>query len=156
MHFTDYTDNLKQQLYHLCRKYIADSINEIEAAITDRRDAMHNETKSSMGDKYETTREMLQQDINMNMERLNKVKADEAALQAINPESLTDIVVPGSLVQCSNGNFYIAISAGHFTISGAKYYAVSVSSPIGTQLKGKRAGDTFLLNGKSYTIHSVS
>lgn len=147
---------LKLELYNLCLKHITDSIREIEAAITDRREAMHNETKSSMGDKYETTREMLQQDINMNMDRLNKVKADEATLQAINPESLSEIIVPGSLVQCSNGNFYIAISVGHFTISEAKYYAVSVSSPIGTQLKGKKAGDTFVLNGKSNTILAVS
>lgn len=149
-------EDLKQQLYNLCLKYISDSIHEVEAAIADRREAMHNETKSSMGDKYETTREMLQQDINMNMERLNKAKADEATLQAINPESLSDIVVPGSVVQCSNGNFYIAISAGHFTIENTKYYAVSVSSPIGTQLKGKKAGDTFVLNGKSNTILAVS
>ena len=147
---------LKLELYNLCMKHIASSIHEIEAAIADRREAMHSETKSSMGDKYETIREMLQQDINMNMDRLNKVKADEATLQAINPESLSEIIVPGSLVQCSNGNFYIAISVGHFTISGAKYYAVSVSSPIGTQLKGKKAGDTFVLNGKSNTILAVS
>ena len=147
---------LKIELYNLCLKYVADSIGEIEAAIADRREAMHNETKSSMGDKYETTREMLQQDINMNMERLNKAKSDEAALQPINPESLSDIVVPGSLVECSNGNFYLSISAGNFTIAGKKYYAVSVSSPIGTQLKGNKAGDTFVLNGKSNTILAVS
>jgi len=147
--------DLKIELYNLCLKYVADSIGEIEAAIADRREAMQNETKSSMGDKYETTREILQQDINMNMDRLNKAKADEAILHTINPESLSEIVVPGSLVQCSNGNFYIAVSAGYFTIAGNKYYAVSVSSPIGTQLKGKRAGDTFVLNGKSNTIYSV-
>ncbi len=146
---------LKQELYNLCRKHVENSIREIEAALTDRREAMHNETKSSMGDKYETTREMLQQDINMNLDRLSKAKADEAALMSINPESSSQIVVPGSLVQCSNGNFYIAISAGHFTVGGTKYYAVSLSSPIGSQLKGKQAGDTFVLNGKSNTIHSV-
>lgn len=147
--------DLKLELYNLCLKHIADSIREIEAAIADRREAMHNETKSSMGDKYETTREMLQQDINMNMERLGKAKLDEATLQAINPESLSDTVVPGSIVQCSNGNFYITISAGNFTIAGKKYYPVSLSSPIGSQLKGKQAGDTFVLNGKSFTINKV-
>lgn len=148
--------DLKLELYSLCFKHITDSIREIEAAIADRREAMHNETKSSMGDKYETTREMLQQDINMNMERLGKAKADEATLEAINPKSLSEIIVPGSLVECSNGSFYISISAGNFIIAGTKYYAVSLSSPIGSQLKGKRTGDTFLLNGKSNTILAVS
>lgn len=147
---------LKMELYRLCSKHVADSLGEVAAAIADRREAMHNETKSSMGDKYETTREMLQQDINMNLDRLNKAKADEATLQAINPESSSEVVVPGSLVLCSNGNFYIAISAGHFIIDKVKYYAVSLSSPIGNQLKGKQAGDTFMLNGKSYNIKQIS
>lgn len=147
--------DLKPELYNLCRQHVENSIREIEAAIADRREAMHNETKSSMGDKYETTREMLQQDVNMNMERLNKAKADEAVLHTINPESSSDIVMSGSLVQCSNGNFYIAISAGHFTIAGTKYYAVSLSSPIGSQLKGKQAGDIFVLNSKTFTIDKV-
>ncbi len=146
---------LKIELYSLCLQHVAGSISEIEAAIADRREAMHNETKSSMGDKYETAREMLQQDINMNMERLGKAKADEGVLQTINPESLSEIVVPGSLVECSNGNFYIAISAGNFIIAGKKYYVVSLSSPIGNQIRGKKAGDTFTLNGKTFTINKV-
>ena len=147
--------SLKQQLYDLCTRHINDSIRDIEAAITDRREAIANETKSSMGDKYETTREMLQQDINMNLERLNKVKADQSALNLINPEATSANIIPGSLVYTSNGNFYISVSAGHYTIEGKKYYTVSLSSPIGMQLKGKSMGDSFSLNGKNYTIDAV-
>ncbi len=148
-------NDLKSQLYGLCRKYIENSISEIEQGMSGLREAMHGETKSSMGDKYETTREMLQQDINMNRERLNKVKADEAVLNTIYVETLTDITMPGSLVYTNNGNFYIAISAGHFVIGGVKYYAISLSSPIGMHLKGKRKGDSFTLNGREYIIEDV-
>lgn len=148
-------NNLKQQLYDLCRQHIESSLSEIEAAIADRRDAIANETKSSMGDKYETTREMLQQDINMNLERLSKAKSDEAALNLINQDMNSAVIVPGSLVHTNNGHFYISISAGQLSVDGNKYYAVSLASPIGAHLKGKQQGDTFTLNGKHFVIVDI-
>lgn len=128
---------------------------EIESAIAERREAMHNETKSSMGDKYETTREMLQQDINVSMERLSKVKQDHATLQRVDPASSLEIINEGSLVLTNNGNFYLSVSVGKFKVDGLLYYAISISSPIGQQLKGKQQGDEFSLNGRNYKILEV-
>lgn len=146
---------LKQELYNLCKCHIAEQISDIETAIRDRRDAMHNETKSSMGDKYETTREMLQQDINMNLERLNKIKADAAVLARIDAVSGSAVVVPGSIVFTDSGSFYLSVSAGKLIVNGKHYYAVSPGSPIGVQLMGKHAGDSFVLNGRTYKIEEV-
>lgn len=146
---------VKQQLHTLCIDYISTAINSAEAAITDAREAVANETKSSAGDKYETAREMLQQDIDLNMIRLAKAKEQQHVLKYINPEQVNAIAVPGSLVITNNGNFYIATNAGQFEIEGEKYYAISTDSPIGAQLKGKREGDKFSLNGKDYIIDKL-
>jgi transcription elongation GreA/GreB family factor len=146
---------LKEQLHQLSRLFLDTNIRDIEAAIADRREAIAGETKSSMGDKYETTREMLQQDINMNIERLAKARLELAILDTISPSTISAIVRPGSLVRTTAGSFYIAISAGSVTISGGKYYIVSIASPIGAQLKGKMAGDVYTLNGRQYTIEKV-
>lgn len=124
-------------------------------AIADARESAANETKSSAGDKYETAREMLQQDIDLNMVRLAKAKEQQQVLKYIDPEQVNAIAMPGSLVVTNNGNFYIAISAGHFVIEGAKYYAISIDSPIGGKLKGKKAGEKFSLNGKDYIINKL-
>lgn len=146
---------VKVQLYQLCKEYIDKAISEIETVITERREAMHNETKSSMGDKYETSREILQQDINMNMTRLSKLKEEEAVLNRIQPDVLTTRVTDGSLVYTTNGNFYIAISAGKLKIANELYYAISITSPIGQQLKVKKAGEELSLNNRSYKILKV-
>lgn len=147
--------NIKQVLHSLCLASIEQSITEIEAAIAERREAMRNETKSSMGDKYETTREMLQQDINMSMERLSKVKQDHATLQRVDAASSQVIVNEGSLVLTNNGNFYLSVSAGKFKVDGQLYYAISITSPIGQQLKGKQQGEVFSLNSRSYKILEI-
>ena len=65
---------IKQKLYNLCHAYLDNNIQNAEAVIADAREAARNETKSSAGDKYETAREMMQQDID-----LNKAGTDAAA-----------------------------------------------------------------------------
>lgn len=147
--------DLKKKLFSLCKAHLEKGINEVELAIADRRSAMHNETKSSMGDKYETTREMLQQEINMNMQRLGKMKAELTTLESIDIKSASQIIVPGSVVSTNSGNFFLSVSVGKLSVDGKQYYAVSSSSPIGVQLKGKQQNETFNLNGKIYHILSI-
>ena len=146
--------SIKQQLYQLCVNYLSEHIRDIEAAIAEAREATANETKSSMGDKYETTREMLQQDINMNQERLAKAKTEQLFLQQLNLQQ-NGTAVPGAIVYTNNGNYYIAISAGSFVVDNEKYYVISPASPLGMQLKGKQAGDSFTLNSKQFVIKNI-
>lgn len=146
---------IKEELLGLCRTHFYKLISDIEAAIADRREAIAGETKSSMGDKYETTREMLQQDIDMNTARLAKTKAELSILNSIHPDVKGNIITTGSLVYTNQGNYYITVSAGHFTIDGMKYYIVSSSSPVAMHLKGKQQGETFSMNGRQYTIEKV-
>ncbi|MCB0697045.1 MAG: hypothetical protein KDC07_06755 [Chitinophagaceae bacterium] len=148
-------NELKEQLHDLCTHYINKNIDDIEAAIADRRIAIAAETKSSMGDKYETTREMLQQEINMNLRRLGEAQAGLAVLNAIDPGMSTDVVTAGSLVVTVTGGYYISVSAGSHVIDGKKYYAVSASSPVGKLLLGKKKGDAITLNNNRITIISV-
>lgn len=99
---------------------------------------------------------MMQQEIDLNTARLNNAKAQEQTLKHIETDRMSDTVIPGSLVQTDSGYFYIAISAGQLVVDGMKYYAISMDSPLGGQLKGKRAGDSYELNGKSFQVKSVS
>lgn len=148
-------NNIKQQLYNLCKQRLEQSIKEIESTIAERREAVSNETKSSMGDKYETTREMLQQDINMNLERLSKVKADLATLNTINPENLNTQISPGAFVKTDNGNFFIAVSIGKMKLDSENIFIISAHSPIAVAMKGKKVKNTFTFNSKQYHIKEV-
>lgn len=146
---------LKQQLHNLCSQYITEREAEIKAAIADAQEAAANETKSTAGDKYETAREMMQQDINMNLARLNELHKLKAALQQIHTASVGVKALPGSVVYTSNGNYYIAISAGKLQVDGTSYYAISPSSPIGMKMMNLQAGDPFELGGKKFLIVRV-
>ena len=146
---------LHQQLHSLCRDYITGNEAEIKKAIAEIRESAANETKSSAGDKYETAREMMQQEIDRNQARLNELNKLKATLDSIVPAVKGDIVLPGSVVYTNNGNFYISISAGPLMLDGTRFYAISAASPIGAKLAGQRAGYSFELNGKRFVVEKV-
>jgi hypothetical protein len=146
---------LKEKLYILCLDYINTREVEIRKAIDEAQEAANNETKSSAGDKFETGREAMQQEIDLNLVRQNELRKIKTVLDFIIPAQISSIAVPGSLIYTNNGNFYIAISAGQLKIDDKTYYAVSAASPIGTQLMGKTAGHQFTLNGKQFKVEKV-
>jgi transcription elongation GreA/GreB family factor len=124
------------------------AINEAQKASTD-------DTKSSAGDKYETGREMMQQETDRNVKQLNEANKLKVALNKINPNIVADKAETGSVVITDNGNFYIAVSAGILMVDDRKYFAVSPASPIGIRLLGQKEGAMFKLNDKTYQIKQV-
>lgn len=147
--------NLKQQLHQLCAEQIRQRISDAETAIAEARKASENDTKSSAGDKYETGRAMMQQDIDLNSRQLLEARKMQAQLQQINPNTNHQFAQAGSLVETDQGDFYLSVSAGALLVDGKNYYAISTASPMGLQLKGKQAGESFMLNGKAFQVLKV-
>jgi transcription elongation GreA/GreB family factor len=147
--------DLKKELHQLCINYVRKSMEAAQDAINDAQKASTDDTKSSAGDKYETSREMMQQETDRNMAQLNEANKLLVALNRIGTTGTSPTIEPGSVVLTSNGNFYLAISAGNLLLNGKNYFAVSPASPVGNMLSGKKAGEGFTLNGKTYQIESV-
>ncbi|MET3978315.1 putative Zn-dependent protease [Mucilaginibacter sp. UYP25] len=147
--------DLKAKLHALCVAYIQTRMQAAELAIAEAQQAQNDDTKSSAGDKYETGREMAQQETNRNLAQLNEANKLMVALNQIpvnNPSVKTE---NGSVIFTNNGNFYLAISAGALVLDGKTYIAVSPASPIGFKMKDKKAGEEFILNEKTYLIQRV-
>ena len=143
---------LKEELYRQCLNYVQQRMQAAQQGIDEAQQAAKDDTKSSAGDKYETGREMMQQETNRNLAQLNEANKLKVALNAISTAGSATHVDAGSVVITNNGNFYIAISAGTLLINGEPYFAISPASPIGLKMKGLKVGDEFSLNGKIYTL----
>ncbi|ODM55753.1 hypothetical protein BAX95_14385 [Elizabethkingia meningoseptica] len=116
--------------------------------------ASNNDTKSSMGDKYETSREMLQQEINRLLSQLSEVNNQLDILRNMNTKPLT-VVGLGAYVETSMGNFYISESLGKINRDGVAVVAVSANAPLVQAMLKKKAGEVFELNGKKQKIVGV-
>jgi transcription elongation GreA/GreB family factor len=149
-------NSIKEQLYKMCVDYVQKRINEARQAIADAQESADEETKSSAGDKYETGREMMQQETDRNQGQLNEANKLMVQLSGISYGTASASANPGSLVDTNLGKFFIAISAGTLSLGSQTYYAVSPASPIGVKLNGTKAGDEFSLNGRAYRVEKVA
>jgi transcription elongation GreA/GreB family factor len=143
----------KDKIIDTIRTKIADKIQTFEKLIAETR-ASNNETKSSMGDKYETSREMVQQEINNLQRQLNETVNQQALIQKITSEPSLK-VQNGALVKTDRGLFYVAASVGEISIDQQKIMTVSADSPLIKAMFGKKKGDVFTINTVTQTIENI-
>src|SRR6478736_8673810 len=89
---------LKAELHAQCLTIVNQRIQTVEKAIADAQATANSDTKSSAGDKYETTRSMMQLEIEQQSTQLAEAKKLKDALMKINPTLSTMVIQPGSLV----------------------------------------------------------
>lgn len=143
----------KQEIINIIKAKAADKIQYFENLIAETR-ASNNDTKSSMGDKYETGREMLQQEINNLQRQLNEVLNQQAVLQKITSDP-SEKVQNGALVKTNKGMFFISVSMGEFVFENRKIMTVSAESPLVKAMFGKKMGDNFTINNINQDIEHI-
>ncbi|KYH05642.1 MULTISPECIES: hypothetical protein [Chryseobacterium] len=143
----------KQEIINIIKAKAADKIQYFENLIAETR-ASNNDTKSSMGDKYETGREMLQQEINNLQRQLNEVLNQQAVLQKITSDP-SEKVQNGALVKTDKGLFYVAVSMGEIIFENQKIMTVSAESPLVKIMYNKKAGENFIVNTIYQTIENI-
>lgn len=146
---------IKELLYEKCVEFVSERIAVLEQAIVSAQEAAADDTKSSAGDKYETTREMMQQEIARNQTQLLEARKLKHTLANIYPNTNSTKIQNGSLVLTSKGQFFISISAGQITLADETYFAISQVSPMGRVLMGLKKGQTAAFNGKEIEILEV-
>ncbi|MGJ1236305.1 3-oxoacyl-ACP synthase [Sphingobacterium multivorum] len=149
--------DIKGEVLEIALKRTKERITMIESALETARDSSNDDTKSSAGDKYETSREMIQQDINRYQKQL--VEANKDLQQLISIESLSndviDVVILGTLVQTNVGLYLIATSIGAVKIGTNNIFVISPASPIGQLLIGKKIGDSFVFNNVNQKVIAI-
>ena len=148
-------NRIKDALFKHCLHYVEECINTAQLAIEDAQSSANDDTKSSAGDKFETGREMMQQEIDRNRKQLEEAKKMRLALEQIENHQVSEIVHSGSLVITNLGKFYISISRGQIQVDGINYFAISAISPIGLKLMRQKIGYEFDFNGKPFIIESI-
>ena len=146
---------IKTELYKLCVQSVEQKADRLKDAIKKAQESANSDTKSSMGDKYETGRAMAQLEIEKNTGQLIETQNQMNVLSRISPSVNSDIIGNGSLVISSSGNYYISVSAGLFQLKGNSYFVISIQSPIGLKMKGLKKDDEFTLNNKVIRILEV-
>lgn len=145
---------MKVELYQFIEQQLEEKISYLQSLIDDLR-LSNNDTKSSMGDKYETSREMMQQEISRIQNQVNEILVQQEIFSKIKPIE-NDLIGLGSYVETSMGNFCIACSFGEIVFNSKKVFILSTQTPLAKILLGNKVGDTFEMNGRSFEIKIVN
>jgi transcription elongation GreA/GreB family factor len=146
---------IKQQLVNHLSEILDIRIEMLIREIEMAKEARDNETKNSVGDKYETNRTMAQFELEKNTLLLNKTVVLKNELLQTDIHKKFDKAEFGSFVQTSEGDYFISIGLGKTEIENKPFYCISLASPIGKMLQNKKVGDLFNFQGKAITIINI-
>jgi hypothetical protein len=142
----------KKKLQQHCVGIIEERIAANIALMNSAQEAANSESKSSAGDKYETSRAMNHLQKDMYASQLAANRRELAALMNINCGSIATVIGNGSYVQTKKAGFFIAAGLGKITMDGITVYLLSPQAPISQVLFSKSTSDSFLFNKEQLVI----
>lgn len=114
------------------------------------------EEKNSAGDKYETSRETMTQDLNTLEGQIKQGKADLEELYRLQTiKDTPSSVQEGALIKLGADWFLIAVSIGQVKFEDSKVFLMSKNSPLGELLIGKKKNDQINFRGKMILIEEL-
>lgn len=147
--------NTKKLLHSACMQVLTERISRIQNIIKEAQQAANEETKSSSGDKYETTRAMMHLEIEKNSIQLQEATKQLQILSQIRTDLISNKIENGSLVVSNQETYYLAVSIGKIVIEDKPYMCISSASPIGQLLIKQNAGYEFTFQGRIFQIKEV-
>lgn len=145
----------KQDLFQHIFKTIAEKTTRLQGDIADLQKDIAEDSKSSAGDKFETSREMAQQELG----KLSTQLAEQQRLKKLIESQATEtssFIKVGSLVQTNLGTFLVGIPIGKVTFGDASIIGIGASAPLGQLLLNKSENDRLTFNNQNFLIEKIS
>lgn len=145
----------KNILKEQCISVVQARIDVLLASIASAQAAANEETKSSVGDKYETARAMNQLEKDMLSRQLAENQRELAAMVAIDCTGEHRVIGPGSMVRCAGASFFILGGLGKVKAGDDVIMVISPNAPLARTFMGKAMGDMIMFNGKEIEVLDV-
>ena len=145
----------KQHIINACKNYLEDKLQSLNTIINEVSESSNLESKSSAGDKHETSKAMMQLEIEKLGTQLKEAEGQLAEFKKVNFNKAFQSIELGSLVETNKGYFLIASSIGKITVDDKTVFVISSKSPLALKLMGSKGKDTVIFNDVSYSIISI-
>lgn len=145
----------KSEVIQTITEVIQDKRESLEAMIADLQESASQDTKSSMGDKYETSREMTKQEIIKLQAQLALISEQEVQLERMKTRAKRTSAGPGSLIETEQGIFFLGLALGKVETGGITVFCLSTASPFGKVLSGVETGDQISFRNKNIRVLNI-
>lgn len=143
----------------IVHKVVSDELNNrivrIEDALNGHKEGLLAESTSSAGDKHNTSRAMMHLEEEKLRNQLSQFSKLNKVLHGLKPDKTHKDITLGSLVNTNKGWLYISVPLGKVKIELVDVMVISLASPIGQKLQGKKSGEKMKFNNVAWEIISV-
>lgn len=148
--------NSKIELISKVREMLLGKIDLLNEQLNDLKLALEGATKSSAGDKHETSRALVHLEQEKLSSQIGIQQSFLSQLEQINVRAHHKVVGFGSLVFTNHYHYFVSIGVGaKVTLEKESFFIISPSSPIGKLLVGLKEKDSFVFNGQQLTIKQI-
>ncbi|MAM20180.1 MAG: transcription elongation factor [Gramella sp.] len=148
--------DIREELIRICREKIDEKVASLKKSMDGLKEDLENESKSSAGDKYETSREMINIEWNKLSQQLVEFEKQLKTLNRVQHLEPKETVQLGAIVDTGKARYFISVPAGEIYLDHQRYYAIGVHSPIAQAMLGKKKGEFFSFRETSTKINSIA
>ena len=145
----------KEALIDTAISVLNEKLLNIQTELNGLDRSLKNETKSSAGDKFETSREMIQQE----REKLYNLQLNTKHMLDLLSSTMgknPTVVESGALVETDKACLHISIPLGKISLGELTVFFLSPSSPLAQAMLNKKVNDAVVFNGVEHKIISIS
>lgn len=135
--------------------HLLQSLERAQSQVASLQESLTSESKSTAGDKHETGRAMIQQELEQAVGAQNRASEALVGFRKIAAGAPSEVVAPGSLVRTSKGWFFTGMALGKVAVDGGSVFCVSLASPVGQALKGAAPSSTVPFQNSSLNVLEV-
>jgi transcription elongation GreA/GreB family factor len=136
----------KKKLIKIISNSLIEKIKILEKELKQINYEKNNQTKSSAGDKYETSRSSMQIEYDKLNSNLQNLKINLNKINLIDSYKKYKKVSYGALVKTKSSYYLISVGLGKFIIEGKNVFIISLSSPVGKNLFDKKKDELISIN----------
>lgn len=145
----------KRKIINTCKSHLENKILSLNTIIKEVSESSNSESKSSAGDKHETSKAMMQLEIEKLGTQLKDAEGQLAEFEKINFTKNFQSIEQGCLVETNKGYFLIASSIGKIMVDEKTVFVISGKSPLAIAFLGKQQHDKVNFNGVEYSIDAI-
>jgi transcription elongation GreA/GreB family factor len=134
---------------------LQDKIDVYQDMISGLSEDAQNDAKGSAGDKHETALSMMHLEQEKLTNKLKETIVLKEILEKIDDSKNSATITLGSYVKVNSMQLFISAALPKISIEDVTVLSVSLQSPLGSQLMGKKQNDMVDVNGTTFIIHEV-
>jgi len=146
---------MKSTILPYVKTYLDQRMQTSLDAMNAAQESANGESKSSAGDKYETSRAMGHLDRDMHARMYQQTREERKLIERIDESIIFKKGALGAFISTSMGDFFLSVSIGQVKIAEKSIMIISPQSPIGALLMGKMVGDKFNFRGEEAEILEI-